>query len=127
MLNTATNGARGTLSSGTTAARITKPPATTRLRRTASTGASRSMITGSKPERRRNRGAQHKPLATVRNGNNLERFPGEKPGSISRRHEQRVKRVPAFATELVRGLKAHGTAYGFVQGGSAARPVDNSQ
>ena len=57
----------------------------------------------------------------------IHRFPGEKPGSISRRHQQRVKWVPAFPTEPVRGLKAHGTAYGFVRGGSAARPVDNSQ
>src|ERR1700732_4796976 len=46
--------------------------------------------------------AQHKSLATVRNGNNLERFPGEKPGSISRRHQQRGKWVPAFPTEPVR-------------------------
>src|SRR5438552_2694422 len=57
MPNTATNGARATSSSGTTAARITKPPATTRQRKTASTGGSRSTITGSKPVRRQTNGS----------------------------------------------------------------------
>src|SRR5271163_3211639 len=58
MPNIGTNGARGTSSSGTTAARITKPPATTRPRKTASTGGSRSMIMASKPVRRRSNGGR---------------------------------------------------------------------
>jgi taurine dioxygenase len=60
-----TNGTRGTSSSGTTAARITKPPATTRRKRTAYTGGSRSTITVSKPARRRSKAAPHSQIASL--------------------------------------------------------------
>ena len=43
---------------------------------------------------------------------NIERFPGQKPGSICRRHEQRID-----GSRLSPGQRA---AYGFIQGGSAA-------
>jgi hypothetical protein len=51
----------------------------------------------------------------VRNGDNLERFPGEKPGSIAQRHEQRVD-----GSRLSPGQRA---ACGFIQDGSAGRQL----